>query len=296
MTTTVLARGDTVPSGTLLPAHTPDPDGPDPDGPEPPAGTAGVSDARLSWRLRLLLASYPAGWRSRYGEEFTELLIAEYAERPQSARRTTDVMTAGLRARLAAAGLADHPLDPATAARATRTTSAAAIAVFAAFGVATWSQLAIGAQWVVPDNGAITQALGLMSGALAAFAVLTALGALTLAWTALRMWAHGKGRPLAWPACLIALSAAILIVGGRHFENGWPGTGGHLLLHQVAAACMAVFCCGALRWLAAAGGGPQSLFHVGVIDRAGVAVLALAGGVAALATKRKAAGATRLGR
>jgi hypothetical protein len=326
--------------------------------------------------VRLLLAWYPASWRSRYGEEFAELLIAERAERPRSARRAVDVAVTGLRARLATAGLASHPLDPAAAARATRATIAVAAAVFAAFGVAMWSQLAIGAQWANPDNGAITQALDLMSGALAVFAVLTALGALTLAWTVLRMWAHGQGRRLVWPACLIVASAAILIVGGRHFENGWPGTGGHLLVRQVgvpggvaafgwaatlwvtsywahpgmlaafpgaevawmvlcpaagcclvissaallrrlelsprafcchiwlsriAAATMAIFFCGALRWLAAASGGPRSLFHVGVIDRAGVAAAILAAGVAMLATRRAgltwhAAGATRLGR
>jgi hypothetical protein len=43
-----------------------------------------------------LLRWYPRAWRARYGEEFTELLLADLAERPRSAARTADVIRGGL--------------------------------------------------------------------------------------------------------------------------------------------------------------------------------------------------------
>ena len=63
----------------------------------------GVSGPRD--RAARLVRWYPRAWRARYGEEFTELLIAELAERPRSPSRTADVIRGGLVARLADAGL-----------------------------------------------------------------------------------------------------------------------------------------------------------------------------------------------
>jgi hypothetical protein len=54
---------------------------------------------RQARRAARLLRWYPAGWRARYGEEFTELLLAEFAERPRSWRRATDVARGGVLAR-----------------------------------------------------------------------------------------------------------------------------------------------------------------------------------------------------
>ena len=39
-----------------------------------------------------LLRWYPRAWRERYGEEFAELLMEEWSERPRCARRTANVM------------------------------------------------------------------------------------------------------------------------------------------------------------------------------------------------------------
>lgn len=315
-------------------------------------------DAGSAW-VRMLLLWYPRQWRARYGAEFAELLADDLADRPRSPRRAVNVAAAGLRARLASAGLASHPLDPAAASRAGLATLACSVATCAIVGAGLWSQLAIGLQWSVPAHRGITQATGLMSGALLLIAVLAVLACVPVAWAAMAAAVRGRGRPLLLPALLVTASTAVLIAGGRHFENGWPGTGGHLLTHQglvpggvaafswavtmwitsywahpaalaafsagqqtwmvlspaatgglltgavlllrrvgqspralrfqswvgaLAWAGMAAFFAGALCWLLLAGGGTRSLFQAGVVDRAGLAVLAAAvvtGGAAA---------------
>jgi hypothetical protein len=183
-------------------------------------------------RVRRLLLWYPRSWRIRYGEEFAELLVAELAERGPSWRRAANVAATGLRARLAGAGLVAHPLDPADAARASLATTATCAAAVVLAGAAMWAQLAIGLQWSVPGGRGITQAMALMSGALLLLAVLALLAAAPVAWTVLVAAAHGRGRPFLWPSVLIGSGIAVLVIGGRHFQNGWPGTGGHLLAHQ----------------------------------------------------------------
>lgn len=192
------------------------------DDPTPPA--IARADRLLLW--------YPRAWRARYGDEFTELLAAELAERPHDRRRTANVAFSGVRARLADAGLVSHPLDPAAAARARLATLACGGALFAMFGAAMWSQLATGLQWAVPDNRGITQALDLMSLGMVTFCVVAALGLAGLIHRAIVTVARGKGGTLLWPAALAAACAAVLVFGGRHFENAWPGTGGHLLATQ----------------------------------------------------------------
>jgi hypothetical protein len=39
--------------------------------------------------------------------------------------------------------------------------------------------------------------------------------------------ARGEARALAVPSALFLAGLAVMIVGSRHFGNGWPGTGGH---------------------------------------------------------------------
>src|SRR5262249_12297330 len=65
--------------------------------PEAPGGEGGSTHApgsereSTARRAARLLRWYPAAWQARYGDEFTELLIAEFAERPRSWRRAADV-------------------------------------------------------------------------------------------------------------------------------------------------------------------------------------------------------------
>ena len=216
-----------------------------------------------------------------------------------------------------------------------------------------WAQLAVGLQWSVPHARGITQAMALMSGALLVLALLAVLAAAPVAGPRSGVRPRTMAGRCLWPAALIVAGLAVLIVGGRHVENGWPGTGGHLLGHQggvpggvaafgwaatmwitsywahpsalaafpawqlawmvlcprrdrlprhrlraaaapraavshersvirhgspaVACAGLSPSWPGALCWQAAAGGAePVSLFQAGAIDRAGVAVLAVA--------------------
>jgi hypothetical protein len=193
---------------------------------------------------------YPRAWRARYGDEFAELLAADLADRPRSARRTADVAAGGLRARLADAGLSAHPLDHRTAARAGLATAASCGAAFSIGGLAMWSQIAIGAQWARPRHQGVTWALDLMSVALLGLALiaLPAIAGLTIAtMDAIR---RGCGRELRGPAAVMLAAAAVLFFGARHFQNGWPGTGGHLLLTQAhIPAWLAAFCWAAIMWM-----------------------------------------------
>jgi hypothetical protein len=183
-------------------------------------------------RVRRLLRWYPASWREHYGAEFAELLRAELTEQPRSWRRAPNVARCGLTARLASAGLAGLPADPAAGARACLGTLTCALAVFLTFGTTMWAQLAIGWQWAPPATTATTVAMLMMSGSLLSLAVLALLAAVPAGWAAIRAVARGQARRLRGPAALAAAGALILIGGGRHFGNGWPGTGGHWWPHQ----------------------------------------------------------------
>jgi hypothetical protein len=182
-------------------------------------------------RAACLLRWYPRAWRARYGEEFTELLVADLAERPRSAARTADVIRGGLVARLADAGLCGGaPQVPELAcaqARAALASLGCCAAVFLGVGGAIWSQLVIGWQWSAPATAGTVVAMFVMTGTVLVLALLTVLAALPVAWTVGIRLAGGRSRGLAVPAALFLTGLVIMIVGGRHFGNGWPGTGGH---------------------------------------------------------------------
>ena len=242
-------------------------------------------------RARRLLRWYPKPWRARYGEELAELLADEITERPRDARRTADLAASGLRARLAGLGLSGHPIDQRQAARSGTATLVCCGAAFATFGAAMWSQLAVGLQWQAPDNPGITQALDLMSVALLTFAVVAAAGLAGLLKAAV---AHvvrtGPGRLLA-PAAMTVAGAGVLAIGGHHFANAWPGTGGHLLLHQaLVPAGVAAFGWASTMWITSYVAHPAALAAFPVTQLAWMALsLAAAatviGGVAQLARR-----------
>jgi hypothetical protein len=185
-----------------------------------PGGTPGDPAARAARLLRW----YPRAWRARYGDEFAELLIADIAERPRSAVRGFDVARGGTVARLAGVGLCGFGDRHVAASLATLGCS---LAVFLGIGAAMWSQLTIGWQWSRSASTPATVATVTTSAAMLAFLALGALAALlVLAVVAARI-ARRQGKGLIGPSAVFVAASTILFVGGRHFGNGWPGTGGH---------------------------------------------------------------------
>lgn len=199
-----------------------------------------------------LLRWYPPAWRARYGEEFTELLISDIEERPRSAARVLDVARGGLVARLTVAGLGGFQsswarggtADTAAAARhatASLVSLGCASAIFLGFGAALWSQLTIGWQWSDPSGApgvpaaAATVATSATMIALLALAAAAALPMLAI--IAVRAIKQ-RDKRLAVPALTLVAAVTGLFIGGRHFGNGWPGTGGH---HGLVPGGLAAF-------------------------------------------------------
>jgi hypothetical protein len=181
---------------------------------------------RAERRARRLLRCYPPAWRARYGDEFTQLLLDEFAERPRAPRRTVDVVLSGVLARLVRAGVAGDGLEAQAQMRASLALLGGTLSAFLVLGIAIWSQLTIGWQWSAPSSPATRAGMLLMSAAVAAFAVLAILAAAPLVrWASASLRRHGR-RTL--PALTgIWVGTAVLILGSLHFGQGWPGTGGH---------------------------------------------------------------------
>jgi hypothetical protein len=178
-------------------------------------------------RAGRLLRWYPKAWRSRYGEEFTELLISDISERPGSWARTADIARGGIVARLAGAGLCGCGSDPSGQVRASLVSLACCVTIFLGFGAALWSQLTIGWQWSEPDTGATIAATVVMSVAMLAFGILALAAALPVAWSVMSRIRRRRPAGLIGPLMLFGAGTVIMVAGARHFGNGWPGTGGH---------------------------------------------------------------------
>jgi hypothetical protein len=177
-------------------------------------------------RAARLLRWYPREWRARYGEEFTELLVAELEERPRSLRRSVDLARSGLTARAAAAGLGGQPIDTGGSGRRSLATLAAALSIFSVVALALWSQLTIGWQWAPPATHATSLAMVVMSLGLLVVGVVCLLAIAPVACLAVRSIAT-RWRHLLGPIGLVVAGLLVLVVGTHHFANGWPGARGH---------------------------------------------------------------------
>jgi hypothetical protein len=181
---------------------------------------------------RRLMRLYPAPWRRRYGDEFFELLTADLAERPHSTSRTLDVLRGAMVARLNGAGLVGPVVEPQREAATSLAVLGSALALFLTFGVSVWAQLCIGWQWSAPRTSTTDMAMITMSVSVVLFAALGVAAAGPVVAGVLRAFAGRESRSLWRPLLLVGSGAVVLIVGSRHFANGWPGTGGHPWAHQ----------------------------------------------------------------
>lgn len=181
---------------------------------------------------RRLLRWYPASWRRRYGDEFFELLVADLTERPHCPSRTLDVVRGATVARLQSAGLAGPVVEPQRQATTSLAVLGSALALFLTFGVSVWAQLSIGWQWSPPSTSATTMAMITMSACVLLLAVLGVVAAVPITVGIARTMTGPAARTLWRPLLLVGFGALALIVGSRHFANGWPGTGGHSWAHQ----------------------------------------------------------------
>lgn len=212
-------------------------------------------------RAARLLRWYPAAWRARYGDEFAELLLAEFAEQPRSWRRAADVARSGLLARLTRAGLAGSRPESAEQVRAGLATAACALAAFGAPGIAMWAQLTIGWEWAPPTAVGATIAMAAMTAAVLLLAGLALLAAVPLTWSAVcSLRCPPVRRALRGPALLAVAGVGVLAIGSHHFQNGWPGTGAHPWAgHGLVPAGVAAFSWAATLWVSAYWAHPAAL-------------------------------------
>lgn len=189
--------------------------------------SATPADEHAERRARRLIRAYPGSWRRRYGEEFTQLLVDDIHDRPHAPSRTVDVIRSGLRARLAAAGLAGCAAEPGGDGRAGLAALSLAAVAFLTAAIATWSQLTIGWQWSAPSSPATRVGMLVMSAAMAVFGVLVLLASGPVLGALTRELVAGRGAGLAVPLGAVLASTAVVVLGSVHFGHGWPGTGGH---------------------------------------------------------------------
>lgn len=178
-------------------------------------------------RARRLLRWYPKEWRSRYGDEFVELLIADIVDRPRSIHRTLDVARNGVVALSAVVGLGGQPLDHEGSERRSLVAVGGALSIFIVFALAMWAQLTIGWQWSPPNTESTSLAMFVMSGSIVAVGVLFLAYSVPIICSVGRSLWRGRSSDFLPPLLLIFGGISILVVGTHHFANGWPGTGGH---------------------------------------------------------------------
>jgi hypothetical protein len=163
-------------------------------------------------------------------------------------------------ARLIPTGLTGHAIDPADQVRASLASLGYLLGVFLSCGVALWSQLTIGWQWSKPDTTAIPVAMILMSCAVLLLCSLALLAAVPIAGAVVTRFARRQPDGLILPALFFLAGAATLVIGGRHFGNGWPGTGGHPWAHQgLVPGGVAAFTWASTLWVSSYWAHPGSL-------------------------------------
>jgi hypothetical protein len=186
-------------------------------------------------RARRLLLAYPRTWRVRYGEEFLELLLSDMDDRPSSLKRIVSVGRAGTLARLSDAGFQSSGLPSAERSRASLASLYCSVAVFLSLGAAMWAQLATGWQWADPVAPGTYAGMILISAGTAAALLAMVLAAVPVAAVVALRVVGRRGRDLLVPSAMVVAGLTVILLGAHHFQNGWPGTGGHPWAHRYMA-------------------------------------------------------------
>jgi hypothetical protein len=165
------------------------------------------------------------------------------------------------------------PRDDADAPRASLASFGCAWALFAVLAVAVWAQLTIGWQWAKPQSAGTASAVIVMSAVMALFLVLTVLGAAPIVWIALTRIVRRQSPATARWSLMFLAGSALLVIGSRHFGNGWPGTGGHAWAHQgLVPGGVAAFTWAATLSVTSYWAHPGALIHFPITEVAWMAV------------------------
>jgi hypothetical protein len=99
--------------------------------------------------------------------------------------------------------------------------------VYLVFGLAIWSQLYVGWRWSKPEAPATYSAMAIMTVGLILVAVVVGAASAPIVWTVISRFARRKAPGLLQPSMVFTAGLAFVVLGAHHFQNGWPGTGGH---------------------------------------------------------------------
>jgi hypothetical protein len=166
-----------------------------------------LDDQRRATRL---LRWYPPAWRERYGEEFTDHLEQEFADRHVDLRRSLNVAYKGLVARADDFGFSNSALSPGRQTRAALSTSFVLIALMAVLALNFWSyamRMWSGRHYHPIPIDATTGILTVTTGLL--LLVLVAMVLIVLA-SAVRQIVRGRSRPIVGPLVFAVGSGAFL--------------------------------------------------------------------------------------
>jgi hypothetical protein len=177
---------------------------------------AGVSsDTTSTRRAKRLLNWYPKAWRERYGEEFVDHLEQEFDDNPTDFRRSLNIATKGIVARLGDFGFSRTPLSTEGQPRAALATSFALMALTSILILNFWSQAML--QWsarkyhpipVSATTGILSAAAGVMMLALMAIVLIVGI-------SVVRQCLRRRGRPLVGPLTLALGSGSLILYAVR---------------------------------------------------------------------------------
>lgn len=172
-----------------------------------------------------LLRAYPPAWRTRYGEEFHQLLLDELDDRRSSLGWWLNLVTHGVLARLTEWGIAGDVERDRRITVAMRITGLAVV-LGGACGAAMWAQLAVGWQWSAPASSSTRTGIELITAGLAGLALSggsLAAGSLMVAVRRGRF----RQRDARIALAMFCGCAVVLALGAGWIGLSWPGTGGH---------------------------------------------------------------------